>query len=136
MSKDTPQKVAPKLVTLGKALQLAESWVNNMSGSTMNESTEVENEGRPSRLGLGSTAKVLRHSKLETSTDPVERKLRAKLDTEKRRAAKNMEESILSERNGGCSDEDDENLESRTNAFGKKRVGHEASLLQAKKKRK
>ncbi|KAF8365124.1 hypothetical protein HHK36_032867 [Tetracentron sinense] len=91
MSTEEPKACPPKLVKLEKALKLAELWVNNMSGSMTEESTEVEFEGRPSRLGLG--AKVMRQSKLAASTDPVERKLRAKLDAEKRRAAKSLEES-------------------------------------------
>ncbi|KAK9143775.1 hypothetical protein Syun_013175 [Stephania yunnanensis] len=44
-------KVIPKLVKLDRGLKLAESWVNNMSGSAMDESTEmeVEQSARPAR---------------------------------------------------------------------------------------
>ncbi|XP_043715808.1 uncharacterized protein LOC122664166 [Telopea speciosissima] len=135
MSTETPPTVRPKLVTLNKAFQLAESWVNDMSGSTVDDSTE-EFEGRPSRLGLG--AKVIHQTKSRALTDPIERKLRAKLDAGKRKAAKNIEESNPSEKNDklGEDDSDDEDSESRTNAFLKKRSILPASSLHAKKRHK
>ncbi|KAK9273838.1 hypothetical protein L1049_018650 [Liquidambar formosana] len=131
---EAPQKIAPpKLVILDKALKLAEQWVDNMSGSLEDESTEVDLEGRPSRLGLG--AKVLRQCKVGPSNDPVERKLHAKLNAGKRKAAQSTEETIPSARDGcGDDDEEDEDSESRTKVFSKKRVISLTSSLKAKKK--
>ncbi|XP_042494078.1 uncharacterized protein LOC122073554 [Macadamia integrifolia] len=131
-----PVTVRPKLVTLNKAFQLAESWVNDMNGSAAEDSTEVEFEGRPLRLGLG--AKVIHQSKRRALTDPVERKLRAKLDAGKRKAAQSIEESNPSEQNDilGEDDSEDEVSESRTNAFLKKRWTLPASSLHGKKKHK
>ncbi|KAJ4956963.1 hypothetical protein NE237_013746 [Protea cynaroides] len=135
MSTEAPPAVRPKLVTLNKALQLAESWVNNMSGSTADDSTEIEFECRPSRLGLG--AKVIHQPKFRASSDPVEKKLRAKLDAGKRKAAKNIEESNPSGKNEELDEDDsDEDSESRTNAFPKKRSILPASSLHAKKRQK
>uniref|UniRef100_A0A5B7BQJ1 Uncharacterized protein n=1 Tax=Davidia involucrata TaxID=16924 RepID=A0A5B7BQJ1_DAVIN len=137
MSKgESPKKTSlPKLVKLDKAFKLAQQWVNNMSKFNEDESTEVELEGRPPRLGLGAT--VPRQSKVGSSNDPVERKLHAKLDIGKRKAAKSTEESTPSARDV-CDDKDDseEDLDSRTNAFAKKRVVPLTSSLQAKKKKK
>ncbi|XP_077241903.1 pre-mRNA-splicing factor CWC22-like protein (DUF3245) [Tasmannia lanceolata] len=132
MSMEASSKAYPQVVKLEKALKLAEAWVNNMSGSSTDESKEVEFEGRPSRLGLG--AKIVPQLKAATSTGPVERKLRAKLDAEKKRAAKSLEESNPEERNDGHSD--DYSPESRTNAFSKKREMVLAPSLQAKKRHK
>ncbi|XP_042511073.1 uncharacterized protein LOC122086366 [Macadamia integrifolia] len=134
MSTEAPTPtVRQKLVTLNKAFQLAESWVNDMSGSAADDSTEVEFEGRPLRLGLG--AKVVHQSKTRALTDPVERKLRAKLDAGKRKAAQSIEESNLSEQNDkvGEDDSEDEDSESRTNAFPKKRSILPASLHDKKR---
>ena len=73
--------------------------------------------------------------------DPIERKLHAKLDAGKRKAAKSTEESSPYARGRDDSkadneDEDDENLDSRTSAFAKKRVMPLTSPLQTKKKQK
>ncbi|GFZ21028.1 hypothetical protein Acr_29g0001900 [Actinidia rufa] len=112
-----------------------------MTKSTEEEPAVVELEGRPARLGLGAT--VPRQPKVGPLNDPVERKLYAKLDVGKRKAAKNKEESSPSarERHDVKDDEDDENEdedknESRTNLFVKKRVVPLTSSLQAKKKKK
>ena len=143
----------------------AEQWVNNMTKSTEEEPAVVELEGRPARsvyvfmalfvqiravcliityisyrLGLGAT--VPRQSKVGPLNDPVERKLYAKLDVGKRKAAKNKEESSPSARerhdvkHDEDEDEDEDEIESRTNLFVKKRVVPLTSSLQAKKKKK
>lgn len=73
------------------------------------------------RLGLG--AKVSRQSKVEaTSNDPVERKLFAKLDAAKRKAANIAKESTSVASNVLDDDEDDEDAESRTSAFVKRKA--------------
>ncbi|CAL5340028.1 unnamed protein product [Camellia sinensis] len=124
----------PQLVKLDKALKLAEKWVNNMTKSTEDKSTEVQLEARPARLGLGAT--VPRQSKVVGPlNDPVERKLHAKLDVGKRKAAKSREE-FKHDSKEEEDDDDEENLESRTNLFAKKRVVPLASSLQTKKKQK
>lgn len=124
-------KACPRVVKLDAALKRAEAWVKNMSASTTD--TELEFEGRPPRLGLG--AKAIPKSKASAAADPVEKKLRAKLDAEKKRAAKSLEEANPSDRNDEHDDEDGDQ-ESRTNAFVKKRAMAPASTLQAKKKHK
>ncbi|KAJ9158915.1 hypothetical protein P3X46_024458 [Hevea brasiliensis] len=138
MSKETQKKPgAHQIVRLDKALKLAEQWVNNMSKGIEDETTEVEPEGRPDRLGLG--AKVLLQSKVRPLNDPVERKLHAKLEAGKRKATKSIEESLPSTRGGGNDNDDEDSdgdLESRTSAFTKKRAGPPTSSLQLKKKHK
>ncbi|GFY90270.1 hypothetical protein Acr_07g0004670 [Actinidia rufa] len=111
----------------------AEQWVNNKTKSTEEEPTVVELEGRPARLGLGAT--VPRQSKVGPLNDPVQRKLYAKLQVEKKKAAKNKENSKSSaiERHDVKDDEDED--ESRTNLFSKKRLVPLTSSLQAKKKK-
>ncbi|RZB93923.1 hypothetical protein D0Y65_025296 [Glycine soja] len=90
---ETPKKTgAPQIVKLDKALKLAELWVNNMSKDADDDRTNADVEDRPSGLGLG--AKVSRQSKFVASGDPVERKLYAKLNAEKRKAA-NIAKSLL-----------------------------------------
>ncbi|KAF5184909.1 pre-mRNA-splicing factor CWC22-like protein [Thalictrum thalictroides] len=136
MSKATTQgkaKDMPKLVILDKGLKLAESWMNNMSGSATDDANEVEYVGRPPRLGLG--AKAVHQSRVGPLTDPVERRLVAKLDAGKRRAARTIEETNPSESNVG-DDSSDDDLESRTKAFTKKRAISLAPSLQAKKNKK
>ncbi|KAH7511319.1 hypothetical protein JRO89_XSUnG0210000 [Xanthoceras sorbifolium] len=98
----------------------AEQWVDKMTKAAEDEPTEVESEGRPSRLGLG--AKVSRHSKPGPLHDPVARKLQARLNAGKRNAAKSIEESTPSAKDGHDDEEDeDDDLESRSSAFAKKR---------------
>ncbi|KAG5008289.1 hypothetical protein JHK85_026831 [Glycine max] len=70
----------------------AELWVNNMSKDADDDRTNADVEDRPSGLGLG--AKVSCQSKFVASGDPVERKLYAKLNAEKRKAA-NIAKSLL-----------------------------------------
>jgi len=62
---------------------------------------------------------VPRHPKVVLSNDPVERKLRAQLDAGKRKLSKTAEESEV--RDDGSSDEEEE-AESRTKAFVKKKA--------------
>eukprot|EP00268_Persea_americana_P059394 TRINITY_DN727_c0_g1_i7.p4 TRINITY_DN727_c0_g1~~TRINITY_DN727_c0_g1_i7.p4 ORF type:complete len:139 (-),score=40.34 TRINITY_DN727_c0_g1_i7:1081-1497(-) len=92
---------------------------------------EREFECRPPRLGLGAK---LPPSKAAASADPVEKKLRAKLDAGKKRAAKDLEELNASDKNGEHSGDDEDGLESRANAFVKKRPMVPATTLQVKKK--
>ncbi|XWS09175.1 hypothetical protein CRYUN_Cryun40dG0063600 [Craigia yunnanensis] len=133
MATEKPKKSGPpKIVTLNNALKLAEQWVSKMSASAEDEAVEVEPEGRQSGLGLG--AKVPRQSKVGLSNDPVERKLYAKLDTGKRKASKNRESTTPSDRDR--IDDEDEDLESRSSAFSRKKKIPLTSQLQAKKKQK
>lgn len=71
------------------------------------------------RLGLG--AKVPRQSNVGLSNDPVERKLHAKLDADKRKAANIAKESTPFA-SDILDDDDDEEEESRTNAFAKRKA--------------
>ncbi|XP_068640133.1 uncharacterized protein [Aristolochia californica] len=132
MGAEAPSKPCPQLVKLDKALKLAESWVNNMSGSTTDEQNVVDFETRPARLGLG--AKFVPQSKVASSVDPVGKKLLAKFNAHKKRAASNLEELNPAEEKVEDSDEDE--LESRTKSFNKKRAMPLSTSLQAKKKRK
>ncbi|EEF48688.1 conserved hypothetical protein [Ricinus communis] len=126
------QSGPPQIVRLDKVFKLAEQWVNNMGKDVLDEPTEVEPEYRPSGLGLG--AKVAGQRRVGYPSDPVGRKLHAKLEAVKRKAAK----SIGGNDNGDDHEESDEELESRTNAFAKKVKGPPPSSpsLQVKKKQK
>ncbi|KAJ7962396.1 putative RNA-binding protein [Quillaja saponaria] len=129
---ETPKRSGPpQIFKLDKALKLAEQWVNNMSQGLEAEPT-VETEGRPARLGLG--AKVSRQSRVGPSNDPVERKLHAKLAAGKRKAAKVVEESTPFAKDGF--DDEDDSLDSRTNAFAKKRAAVPGTPLLGNKKQK
>lgn len=132
---DPKKKPLPHLVKLDYAFKLAEQWVNNMSKSSINDkspSTELE-EGRPLRLGIGAT--VPRESKFTRSSDPVERKLLAKLHNEKKRVAMEQESLAPAAENGnGDEDSEEEESESKTRAFVKKRPPGPISSLHAKKK--
>lgn len=88
------------------------------------------------RLGLG--AKVVRQSKVGPSDDPVERKLYAKLDARKRKAAQSEEESRSSQRHGVEDDEDDDvDEDSRSSSFMKKAAPRPfPSMILGNKKRK
>ncbi|KAM1155081.1 hypothetical protein ACFX2I_025952 [Malus domestica] len=68
------------------------------------------------RLGLGAVAP--HPSKFVPSNDPLERKLRYKLDAARRNAAKIAEESTLAAKDD---DDDDDEEANRTSAFAKKR---------------
>ncbi|XP_041001498.1 uncharacterized protein LOC121247199 [Juglans microcarpa x Juglans regia] len=134
---ETPRKTGlPQIVKRDKGLKLAEQWVDNMTKGAEDEQTEVELQARPNRLGLG--AKILRQSKVGPSNDPLERKLHAKLNIGKRKAAKSAKGSSTPARDGGENEDDsEEDLDSRTRAFDKKRAAASGTaFLQAKKTRK
>ncbi|RDX73405.1 hypothetical protein CR513_46996 [Mucuna pruriens] len=134
---ETPKKTgAGQIVKLDKALKLAKLWVNNMSKDADDDGrTNADLEARPAGLGLG--AKVSRQSKFVPSDDPVERKLHAKLNAEKRKAANIAKESATIARDALDDDEDSEDLDSRTNAFAKRKaaVPLTSSTLQNKKQK-
>ncbi|MCD9642715.1 hypothetical protein HAX54_029623 [Datura stramonium] len=133
---ETSKKTSrPQLVVLNKAFKLAEQWVNSMGNPPDDaKPNEVVLESRPPRLGIG--AAVPRQSQTVLSNDPVERKLRAKLDAEKRRKLKSCEVSTISPKDGKADEEsDEEESESKTKAFTKKRPAALSSTLQAKKKK-
>ncbi|KAK8491315.1 hypothetical protein V6N12_000049 [Hibiscus sabdariffa] len=131
MATETPKKPGPpKIVTLNNASKLAEQWINKMNGSKHDEVAEVEPEARPERLGLG--AKVPRQSKVELSNDPVARKLSAKLGAGKRKASKNQDSTTPSSRDLVDKDNGDEDLDSRSSAFSRKRTVPLTSQLQEK----
>ncbi|XP_060218610.1 uncharacterized protein LOC132645575 [Lycium barbarum] len=138
MSLEEPSKKAsrPQLVVLNRAFKLAEQWVSSM-GDTSDDvkPNEVILESRPPRLGIG--AAVPRQSQTVLSNDPAERRLRAKLDAEKRRKLKSSEASTVSANDGKVDEEsDEEESESKTKAFTKKRPAAALPLsLQAKKKK-
>ena len=68
-------------------------------------------------------AKLSRQLKHGPSNDPLEKKLRAKLNTGKRKAAISAKEYTQSARDGGDNEDDnDGDLDSRTSAFDKKRA--------------
>lgn len=86
------------------------------------------------RLGLG--AKVSRQIKPGKLNDPLARKLFYSLEAGKRKAARqNEESSILANETVSDGDSEDD-LESRTRAFVKKRVAHSVGLGPGQKKRK
>ncbi|CAJ1819372.1 unnamed protein product [Sphenostylis stenocarpa] len=135
VSETSKKNGAPQIVKLDKALKLAELWVNNMSKDADDHRTNADLEGRPSGLGLG--AKVSRQSKFVPSDDPVEMKLYAKLNTEKRKAANIAKESATIA-SGALDDyEDSEDVDSRTNAFTKRKatVPLTSSILRNKKQK-
>ncbi|KAM7506540.1 hypothetical protein LguiA_016993 [Lonicera macranthoides] len=123
----------PQLVKVDKAFKLAQHWVNNMTKSIGDESTQVELEARPLRLGLG--AAVPRNSQVMLSNDPVERKLQAKLNAEKRKVAKSTKESA-GEKNVDEESDEDEHESITTREFAKKRPVSVVSSIQPKKKQK
>lgn len=132
---EAPKKASrPQLIKLNTGFKLAEQWVKNMSKPSNDESTKVVLKARPPRLGIG--AAVPRQHQVVPSNDPVERKLRAKLDAGKRKVGKNAEESAPSARDASVDEDSDEELESRTKAFTKKRAVSLSPSLQSKKKKK
>ncbi|CAL9089732.1 unnamed protein product [Musa acuminata var. zebrina] len=133
MGAESKAKAPPKVVKLDKALKLAEAWVNNMSRPAIYEQSEVEFEGRPSRLGLG--AKIAPKMKAAVSSDPVEQKLLGKLNSKKKLSSENVEKASPVKENSP-SDDDENEPESRTSAFVKKRPMPPATSLQSSKKRK
>ncbi|KAK6129491.1 hypothetical protein DH2020_036724 [Rehmannia glutinosa] len=131
---DPKKKLQPQLVKLNKALKLAEQWVNNMSKSTVDEKSNlVDLEGRPSRLGIGAT--VPKESKIACPNNPIERKLLAKLNANKRKVATRDEDLAPSAKGGNVDDDsEEEESESKTRSFAKKRPLSSASPLHRKKK--
>ncbi|KZV17997.1 hypothetical protein F511_21153 [Dorcoceras hygrometricum] len=131
---DSKKKSEPKLVKLDRSFKLAEQWVVNMSASSVNDkSALVELEGRPARLGIGAT--VPRESKVMVSNDPVERKLLAKLNANKRKVMERADDPEPSERNTDVGEESEEDeSESKTKMFGKKRPMSLTPTVIAKRK--
>ncbi|KAJ9174669.1 hypothetical protein P3X46_013290 [Hevea brasiliensis] len=132
MSTETQKKPPgpPPIVRLEKALNLAEQWVNTMTKVVEEKTIEVEPEG----------SKFVRQSKVGPLNDSVERKLHAKSEAGKRKAAKSIEESFPSTReghNGNDKDIDDDDSdgesENKTSAFAKKRAGPPTSSLQERR---
>ncbi|PUZ52704.1 hypothetical protein GQ55_6G290900 [Panicum hallii var. hallii] len=123
MATETPQPEkkkapVPKVVTLNKALKLAQTWVDKMTASEPDEPNDKDFEGRPSRLGLG--AKVAPGVKRAAPTNPVERKLLGKVNAQKRKALE--DENRTAKEANESSDGDSDEPESRTSAFSKKRT--------------
>ncbi|KAI3444537.1 hypothetical protein Pfo_001202 [Paulownia fortunei] len=131
---DPKKKLLPsQLVKLEKAFKMAEQWVNNMSKSSVNEKSPlVELEGHPSRIGIGAT--VPKESEVMHSNNPVEQKLLAKLHTDKRKVVKREEDIVPSAKDRIYEDSEEEELESKTRAFAKKRPLSLTSPVHAKKK--
>lgn len=75
----------------------------------------------------------MRNPQVGPSNDPVQRKLQARLNAAKRNAVKSREQSAKD----GVDEEEDEDgeLESRSNAFAKKRGGPPVLSLHSTKKR-
>ncbi|KAK7300728.1 hypothetical protein RJT34_11577 [Clitoria ternatea] len=120
VTETTKKNGAPQIVKLDKALKLAESWVNNMSRDADDERTDTDIVDRPYRLGLG--AKVSRQSKVGPSDDPIERKLYAKLNAGKRKAANIAKRSTTITRDVLDDENDYEDEDSRTSAFAKRKA--------------
>ncbi|KAF4386704.1 uncharacterized protein LOC115707936 [Cannabis sativa] len=120
----------PNIVKSNSALTLAEQWVSKMTKAVDDEQNEVE--GRHPRLGLG--AKFSRQFNVGPLSDPIERKLFAKLDTRTKRT----EESNLATKDELNDDSDDsEDTESRSQVFNKKRAATPMMpSVQTKKKKK
>ncbi|GAB2228863.1 hypothetical protein Drorol1_Dr00022995 [Drosera rotundifolia] len=114
--KEQPGKSPVKLVTLDNAYKLAEQWVKNMAGDLLDEDTEINLETRAPGLGLG--AAVPRKTKPELTNDPAARKLHSmfKADARKRQAAADEVSTRVDD------EDNDDDAESRTKAFDKKRV--------------
>ncbi|KAL1534636.1 hypothetical protein AAHA92_30797 [Salvia divinorum] len=131
---DPKKKPQPQLVKLNHAFKLAEQWVNNMSKTSSNDKPpSIELEGRPMRLGIGAT--VPKESKFMRSSNPVEKKLLAKLHNNKIKGAMRDEASAPPAENGKADeDSEEEESESKTRAFTKKRPPSSISHLHARKK--
>lgn len=85
------------------------------------------------RLGIGAT--VPKESKFTQSSNPVERKLLAKLHNDRRKISMKHEDLAPSAKNGNADeDSEEEESESKARAFTKKRPLGPISLLHAKKK--
>ncbi|XP_047977628.1 uncharacterized protein LOC125219641 isoform X2 [Salvia hispanica] len=129
---DPKKKPQPQLVKLNHAFKLAEQWVNNMTKtSSIDKPPSIELEGRPMRLGIGAT--VPKESKFLRSSNPVEKKLLAKLHNNKIKGAMKDEASTLPAEKAD-EDSEEEESESKTRAFSKKRPPSSISHLHARKK--
>ncbi|KAL8130647.1 hypothetical protein V2J09_019802 [Rumex salicifolius] len=128
-AEEKAQPPAIKLVKLDKAYKLAMQWVNDMSGRWEDEQADVELEGRPSKLGLG--AEINRRNEFRPpNKEATEWKLRAMLDLRKRKS------SIIEDSTPDVkSDDEEDESESRCNAFAKKRVYSAIVPVLGKKKR-
>ncbi|RRT42506.1 hypothetical protein B296_00057067 [Ensete ventricosum] len=85
------------------------------------------------KLGLG--AKITPKMKVAVSSDPVVWKLLGKLNSKKKLSSDNREKASPVKENAP-SDDDENEPESRTSAFAKKRLKPPATYLQSTKKRK
>ncbi|XP_047086177.1 uncharacterized protein LOC124697668 [Lolium rigidum] len=132
--KPQPEKKAPlpKVVTLNKALKLAQTWVDKMSGQEPDELNDKDFEGRPSGLGLG--ARVAPNVKRAAPTDPVERRLLGKVNAQKRKSAE--EEKRNTQDVNESSDDDSGEPQGRTSACSKKRELPSVTSLPLRKKAK
>ncbi|XP_057825687.2 uncharacterized protein LOC131037531 [Cryptomeria japonica] len=137
----TKENDSQKVIVLNKSLKLAEGWVKqmNVGEDSAKDAEEVEIQIRPQRLGLG--AKFVPHSKFATTLNPVEKKLRAKLNAAKRQSASGTEESCSVDKDSKAHeikhsnvddyDDDDGDSESRANTFNKRREKYSANSLQS-----
>ncbi|KAF3788304.1 hypothetical protein EJ110_NYTH21192 [Nymphaea thermarum] len=121
---EKPALIPQKIVILNTASKIAQGWVKSMSGGAYEDKPcEEEMKGRPSRLGLG--AKFVPHSKVAASCNPVERKLQRKLESEKKR--------VDDLENSNAVDEiEEDDLDSRANAFAKRRSSFSMSDMESK----
>jgi hypothetical protein len=126
-----------QVVVLNKALKLAEGWVKQMNtgpDTAEDDVGEEEIQNRPARLGLG--AKFVPHSKFAATLNPVEKKLRAKLNAAKRQSDLGTEEACsidkdIKEHKCEDNDIDSDDSDSRANAFSRKQTKHLANSLQS-----
>lgn len=128
-----------QVVVLDKALKLAEGWVKQMNTGpdTAEDDVGEEIQNRPARLGLG--AKFVPHSKFAATLNPVEKKLRAKLNAAKRQSDLGTEEACSSDKDikeykckdNDAADIDSDDSDSRANAFSRKQPRHLANSLQS-----
>ncbi|GLJ16581.1 hypothetical protein SUGI_0283920 [Cryptomeria japonica] len=129
------------VIVLNKSLKLAEGWVKqmNVGEDSAKDAEEVEIQIRPQRLGLG--AKFVPHSKFANTLNPVEKKLRAKLNAAKRQSALSTEELCSADKDSKAHelkhsnvddyDDDDGDSESRASTFNKHREKYSADSLQS-----
>ncbi|VFQ61438.1 unnamed protein product [Cuscuta campestris] len=107
-----------QLVKLDRGFKLAEQWVNNMGKSLDDDKSNAAIlEARPPRLGIGAT--VPRGPTYVRSNDPIERKLRGTLNAKEKKVDRKAPADQKVEEKG---DTDDEESESKTQAFAKKRL--------------
>ncbi|KAI5073102.1 hypothetical protein GOP47_0011115, partial [Adiantum capillus-veneris] len=135
-----------------RAFQLANKWVKNMSGGENLDSedtyeSDLKIDGRPARLGLG--AEYVPHSQLTTTLNPLEKKLKAKLDVSKGTAlskeTKHLKTHLVTDKSNSGKrlkeDMDGEDDDGRAAQFNRKQqsstlMGHLLEPSKGKKKRK